>query len=86
MEHKDDGDDRCVCGGLIVYFEDAPVPGEGCDVEGHPWYVPEIIADAYEWLSDILPDIPAFPSDAEIILNINRLYEGGWSQFVKDNT
>lgn len=29
--------DRCTCGGEVVYFEDEHPPGEGCSVEGKPW-------------------------------------------------
>jgi hypothetical protein len=37
-EHKYGEDDRCICGAIIVYFEDAkPHPGAGCEKEGKPW-------------------------------------------------
>jgi hypothetical protein len=32
--------DRCVCGGMVVYFEDQEIPGEGCEVQGRPWALP----------------------------------------------
>ena len=38
MDHRFDVDsDRCVCGGIVVYFEDGSLTGEGCEVEGMPW-------------------------------------------------
>ena len=86
--HKfDRTEDRCACGGQVLYFEDVALPGEGCEVVGKPWCWPsgEEIANAYEWLSDVIEDLPAFPSDAEIIRNVNRLYEGGWRAFITDN-
>lgn len=39
-DHRYSADlDRCVCGGVVVYFEpdDAGVFGEGCEVSGHVW-------------------------------------------------
>jgi hypothetical protein len=36
VEHRYDSDDRCVCGGEVVWFADRPV-GNGCSVEGRPW-------------------------------------------------
>jgi hypothetical protein len=30
-------DDRCGCGGIEVYYDDAVDSGYGCDVEGGPW-------------------------------------------------
>jgi hypothetical protein len=35
--HRYGPDDRCICGGLAVYFEDDERPGHGCEVEGRPW-------------------------------------------------
>lgn len=35
--HYYDEDERCVCGGLVVYFEDNFPPGHGCEVQGQPW-------------------------------------------------
>lgn len=35
-EHMYGGDERCVCGGLVVWFDDPPI-GNGCEVEGKPW-------------------------------------------------
>ena len=29
--------DRCACGGIVVYYEDAV--GEGCEIEGVPWTI-----------------------------------------------
>lgn len=88
MEHKfDKVEDRCSCGGQILYYEDAPLPGEGCDVAGQPFNAPtsDEIADAYEWLGDICDDVPAEMTNAEIITAITRHYEGGWPQFLKDS-
>jgi hypothetical protein len=38
--HMYDEDDRCICGGLIVWFDYPPI-GNGCEVEGKPW-APEV--------------------------------------------
>lgn len=36
--HKFDwNEDRCACGGQVVWFEDIPKPTHGCEVGG-PWY------------------------------------------------
>jgi hypothetical protein len=39
MMHRYNWDtDRCVCGGVVVYFENGET-GDGCEVYGHPWAV-----------------------------------------------
>lgn len=43
------------------------------------------IADAYEWLGDICDDVPLEMSDQEIIRAVQRYYDGGWAQFLKDS-
>jgi len=84
MDHKPGSDDRCTCGGQILYFEDSAPVGEGCEIQGHPWNAPELLADAYEWLGDICDDLPVEVSAAEIVRNVNRWYDGGWDEFVRD--
>jgi hypothetical protein len=39
MDHRYDCDGRCVCGGVVVYFEDGVRVGHGCEVQGRPWDV-----------------------------------------------
>jgi hypothetical protein len=92
VDHKPGEDDRCACGGIIVYFEDARPSGEGCDQQGHPWdlYVDtNLAADAYEWLSDCGLIDDETPVDdwsyQHLATIVNKTYEGGWHAFVRDN-
>lgn len=39
---------------------------------------------ARSWLEDVFDDCPADLSDREAYDAINRHYEGGWAQFVRD--
>ena len=50
-----------------------------------PNVTPELVAEAYEWLGDVCDDLPVEVSAAEIVRNVNRWYEGGWAQFVRDS-
>ncbi len=36
-QHQYEEDDRCICGGQVVYHEDTIPPGNGCEAEGKPW-------------------------------------------------
>jgi hypothetical protein len=35
--HRYFNNDRCICGGEVVYHEDTTPPGDGCSADGKPW-------------------------------------------------
>lgn len=37
-EHYYSANDRCICGAEVVYHEDTDPPGNGCAVQGVPWW------------------------------------------------
>ncbi len=44
-----------------------------------------LLGEARDWIADCFSDVDAYAlTDAEVQRGVERHYEGGWCQFVKD--
>lgn len=71
----------------VLEYPDA-IPGEAEVIDEQIVKLdPEMLADAYGWLSDCFADCPDDPdalSATQIVNAVNRYYSGGWVAFVND--